>query len=69
MHTKAHQVMQLLWALCTQVQGDILTYRAAMARKPIKNIDLLRLTKRATFLGFIGKTTNIYVTIFSFIVF
>jgi hypothetical protein len=31
--------MQLLRALCTQVWGDILTYRAAMARKPIKNID------------------------------
>ncbi len=39
--------MQLLRALCTQVQGDILNYRATMVRKPIKNIDLLRLAKRA----------------------
>jgi hypothetical protein len=68
-HTKAHQVMQLLRALCTQVRGDILTYRAAMARKPIKNIDLLRPAKRAAFSGFIGKRVNIYVTIFSFILF
>ncbi len=61
--------MQLLWALCIEVRGDILTYRAAMARKPIKNIDLLQLAKRAAFLGFIGKRVNIYVTIFSFILF
>jgi hypothetical protein len=51
------------------VQGDILTYRAVMARKPIKNIDLVRHVKGAAFLGFIGKRVNIYVTIFSFILF
>ncbi len=57
--------MQLLWALCTQVHGDILTYRAVMARKPTKNIDLLRLAKNVAFSGFIRKKVNIYVTIFS----
>ncbi len=41
----------------------------AMATKPIKNIDMLRPTKRATFSGFIGKIINIYITIFSFILF
>jgi hypothetical protein len=46
-----------------------LTYRATMARKSIKNIDMLWLVKRATFLGFIGKIVNIYVIIFSFILF
>jgi hypothetical protein len=47
------------------VRGDILTYKAAMARKPIKNKDLLWPVRRVAFSGFIGKRVNIYVTSFS----
>ncbi len=53
----------LLVGLIPLVVGQLLLlmlYRAAMARKLIKNINMLQHVKRATFSRFIRKIVNIY---------